>query len=282
MKTILVPTDFSKAATNAAEYAANLATHIKAKIILLNVYHLPLLAGDTTGHITDPDKLEHESEACLKAEAKRLMDLTGVVAKYRVKQGSVVDTILEEEKNASLIVMGIKEAGKLSETFIGSMATDAIHRSHKPVLVVPENAKFKALSKIAYACDYNENTDLNALNALKEIAKNFGSIVCVLNIKHKEDLPGVPAESYNFYKKIESKLANVKHIHSFKGADVLSDGINEYVDTNSIDMLTVIPHQMNLIDRTLHKSASTKMAHRATVPVLALPENYASVPGYIL
>ena len=46
MKTILVATDFSPAAFNAAEYAADMAMAIKGELLLLNVYKLPLNYAD--------------------------------------------------------------------------------------------------------------------------------------------------------------------------------------------------------------------------------------------
>jgi len=40
MKTILVPTDFSKIARNAIDYAVEIAKLTKAKLILFHVYHV--------------------------------------------------------------------------------------------------------------------------------------------------------------------------------------------------------------------------------------------------
>ena len=42
MKTILVATDFSPAATNAANYAAEMARVIDANLLLLHVYQIPV------------------------------------------------------------------------------------------------------------------------------------------------------------------------------------------------------------------------------------------------
>ena len=41
MKTILVATDFSKAATNAANYAVDMAVSIKAEVLLLHIFQMP-------------------------------------------------------------------------------------------------------------------------------------------------------------------------------------------------------------------------------------------------
>ena len=40
MKTLLVPTDFSKNSNNAADYADKIALSINAKFILLHGYHI--------------------------------------------------------------------------------------------------------------------------------------------------------------------------------------------------------------------------------------------------
>ncbi|MBK7818144.1 MAG: universal stress protein [Sphingobacteriaceae bacterium] len=42
MKTILVPTDFSRVSNNAIDYAAELAVFSKSKLILFNSYHIPV------------------------------------------------------------------------------------------------------------------------------------------------------------------------------------------------------------------------------------------------
>ena len=46
MNTIIVPTDFSPAADNAAEYAAKLAQRLNASVLLLHVYQLPVPMTD--------------------------------------------------------------------------------------------------------------------------------------------------------------------------------------------------------------------------------------------
>ena len=43
MKTLLVATDFSPAATNAANYAADMALAINATVVLLHVYQMPVI-----------------------------------------------------------------------------------------------------------------------------------------------------------------------------------------------------------------------------------------------
>ncbi|MBA3705480.1 MAG: universal stress protein, partial [Bacteroidetes bacterium] len=46
MKTILVPTDFSEIACNAINYAVEIAKLTKAKLILFNVYNVPVVPAE--------------------------------------------------------------------------------------------------------------------------------------------------------------------------------------------------------------------------------------------
>ena len=175
MRTILVPTDFSKVARNAAEYAVAFAKGIKANVLLLHVYHVPVPVSIDAAPIMiiTPDELRKESEKQLKKEALRLKKNTGVNVKYKATMGLAVDEILAEQRNASFIVMGMKGASKLSETLMGSITTATLRKAKTPMIVIPEKASYKKPVKIAFACDYDPRTDVKTLNALKLIIDLF-------------------------------------------------------------------------------------------------------------
>ncbi len=58
MKTILVPTDYSAAADNAIEYAAHLSQEMHASIVLLHVFHMPLIDPLVTSYVITYDDVE--------------------------------------------------------------------------------------------------------------------------------------------------------------------------------------------------------------------------------
>ena len=142
MKTILVPTDFSKSANNAALYAANLAKEMKARILLYNVYDFPIgVAGDYAVPLITPSELKKESENLLKKTAANLQKIAPIEIKCKAMMGAAIDEILAEERKASFIVMGMKGAGKLSELLIGSITTGVLKKTKKPLLVIPYKIK---------------------------------------------------------------------------------------------------------------------------------------------
>lgn len=280
MKTILVPTDFSKAASNAAEYAANLAKEINANVVLFHVYHVPVSVSEVPIMVITPDELQKNNEAHLKKEATHLSKKTGVEVRYRVKMGFAMDEILAEEKNATLIVMGMKGANKLSEALMGSTTTATLRKATVPVLVIPEKAKYKKPEKIVFACDYDSRTDVHTLDALKKLMKTFGSKIYIVNVKQKMET--VSMEEAVAGVKLENKLNDVEHIYYFPEKEDLVEGINEFVQEYQTDWIAIIPHRYSLMERLFHKSISKKMAFHTHVPLLALPDNHKSIPAYFL
>jgi nucleotide-binding universal stress UspA family protein len=279
MKTILVPTDFSIAACNAAEYAVQLAKEIKASVTLLHVFHAPTPSSEVPMILIDPEKLQLDNEAHLKKEAKYPTKKTGVEVKYIAKMGLAVDEIKEEEKKFDLIVMGMKGASKLSEALIGSTATTTMRKVKRPLLIIPEKVTYKNPEKIVMASDYDPRIDEHALDVLRDFTRYFGSKILVVNVKSKK---------YEFTsekeleKTIEGKLSNLEHTYYFPEKEDLVEGINEFIKDRNADMLAIIPHRYNFFERVFHNSVSKKMAFHTNVPLLALPDNHKSVAAYFL
>lgn len=280
MKTILVPTDFSKAAGNAAEYAAHFAKDVNAKILLLHAYHVPVAVSETPVIVISQEELQKDNESRLKKEATHLKKIAGVEVSYKAKMGFAVDEILEEEKNATLIVMGMQGASKLSEVLMGSITTSTLRKTKAPVLVIPENVKYKKPEKIVFACDYDPTTDVHTLDALKALMKTFASKVYVVNVKQKKE--SVTVDEAVAGVNLENKLSDVQHVYYFPEKEDLVEGINEFVENKKADMVAIIPHRYSLLERLFHKSISKKMAFHTHVPMLALPDNHKSLDAYFL
>jgi nucleotide-binding universal stress UspA family protein len=277
MKTILVPTDFSKAANNAAEYAAKLAKAIEADVLLFHVYHVPVsVSKDFPKMVTTFNKLQAEHEMQLKIEAVNLKKRNGIEVSYIAKMGMAVDEIVEEEKNASIIIMGMHGASKFSEVVLGSITTATLRKTTKPVLIIPENAVYKDPEKIVFACDYDPKTDMHTIDTLKELIKVFSSKIYVVNVKHKKEQ--VSVEEAVVGERVEGELRDVEHVYFFSEKEDPVDGINEFVEDKQADMVAVIPHHYNFFERLFHKSVSKKMAFHTHVPLLALPENHRLTP----
>lgn len=281
MKTILVPTDFSKPANNAALYAIRFAEEIKAKILLYHVYDFPIgIAGDVAVPLSTADQLQKVSENLLKKTVKRLQRISSVEIKYKAKMGSIVDKIREEEDKVTYIVMGMQGAGKLTELLVGSITTALLKKAKKPVLVIPEKAKYTRPRKIVLATDYEPTVNLNSLKSLKLFTRLFHSDILLVNVRNKKAL--ITQENSIAENNLESALKGARHYYYYSDKDDLVEGINEFVKSKKADLIAIIPHKYSFFDNLFHKSVSKKMAFHSKLPLLALPDNHKSIPAYLI
>src|SRR5688500_10902555 len=154
MQTILVPTDFSAQAYNAAVHAAEYAKVFNAKVFLFHAYMLPTPVSEVPYVMVTVDELQKENENMIKREAEKLNQEHGVEIEWLVRIGIPSDEIklLTEERQIDMIVMGMKGVGGLDK-LIGSTTVNAIRKVKIPVLIIPQDAKFQPLSHITYATD---------------------------------------------------------------------------------------------------------------------------------
>ena len=183
MKTLLVPTDLSKAAEAAVNFAISFAQKEKTEIVLLHVFRLKVVFPGESGEV-DPKFAFEEQETISKLMLKRCKQITDskkVKCRYISTMGMAVDEILavEEKIKPDFIVMGTKGASGAKKVILGSNAAKVIEKSTSPVIAVPEGVKFGGIKKITYATDYHE-ADISAIRKLVEIAKPFRASINVL------------------------------------------------------------------------------------------------------
>lgn len=141
-KHILVPTDGSKLASQAAEQAIALAADMKADITLLAVtepFHM--LAVDSTEYLHQREK--HEKTATFKcgamlAQQKVKADGLGVSCNTLVLGSEdVARTIADTAANlgCDLIAMGSHGRTGVASLLLGSVTSKVLEKSTKPVLV---------------------------------------------------------------------------------------------------------------------------------------------------
>jgi nucleotide-binding universal stress UspA family protein len=138
-RNILVPTDFSKPAEHALDYAVELAAKLDAKVHLLNVIGWQLL-GAEYGIMMTASVVDGILEGNQKALDALVAARTGKVAFGPVilKTGDARDLIDEtaREVKADLIVMATHGRRGVSRFLLGSVAEAVARTSPCPVLLV--------------------------------------------------------------------------------------------------------------------------------------------------
>lgn len=273
MKNILVPTDFSKNADSALNYAIGLAKKEKAKILLLHAYHLPIIASDAPMDFANAaiEAEREESIARLKTLQQKVIKAGLRKCDFLAKPGFAVDAILAtaKTKRNDLIIMGTKGASGIKAAIVGSNAAVIIEKADCPVIAVPEKASFSKIKEIVYATDYRIN-DLSSLKALIKIMKPFNPAITAVHVSGGDFIPQSEKELLKEFilkvgKKAKYRKLNYRVIY---GKDI-EKKLENYVAEKSADLLVMSTHHRNIFDKIFGSSITKKMAYHTKVPLLA-------------
>jgi nucleotide-binding universal stress UspA family protein len=277
MKTIIVPTDFSATAYNAARYALKLAAQLgTSRILLYHAYELIIPVPDlpTSVPVVDPKELKDASEAGL---AKMQQDLSGLVPVGAVLDvraennllAANIDEVAKEEM-ADVIVMGITGGGQLEEILIGSNTIDVVKHTTFPVIIVPGEVAFKPINKILFACDFKKIGTHTPIAPLRKLLDIFHAELHVLNIDREGK--GLNAEIPLESLLLDNLLEGYHPVYHFIDHDNIVEGIMEYADKIQADLILTVPRKHGLFEGLFRRSRTAKLAFHTHIPMLAIHE----------
>lgn len=269
IKTILVPTDFSKPSKVAVLYAAWLAQKINAEITLLAVININV----ATDAILDWKKMEEDMVDTARQDAEQLIReiKEEVKGELKIEYRSIIGFPFEEmvehiviNDSIDLIVMGTKGATGLKKVLIGSNTAAVVDNSSVPVLIIPPNTEFRTIKKIVYATDMASITE--EVKPIAMFASIFNAAIKVLHV-----LPG------NSSKKIDGKTlaADLIKITNYKKISFhvsrnnsIADEVDTFVVDQKADMLVMFTHKLDFYEKLFGKSVTRQLAFHACVPLL--------------
>jgi len=271
MKKILVPTDFSKAAFNALEYAANLANQFSAEILLLNAYAVP----NSSVMIDLTDVLKKDSLAGLEKTKKEANELfPNLKIETIAYNGDLISSVkyCSAENNIDLIVMGTTGASGLKETFVGSNTAMLINEVKCPLLAIPKGSKYEKDLKIVVSTDLKNLGNSKVFETVKEIARKAEhSEFHLINVT--EDLSKIdPTEFILHAADIDELFTGFEHSFHFLENNDYESEILEYVKIHDINLLVVVSRKRSFFGRLFHKSISKTLTMHSPVPIIVLTE----------
>ena len=277
MKTILVPTDFSDTAYNAATYALALSKSLGAvRIVLYHAYELivPIPDVPTMIPMVNPDDLREASMEGLEKMKNELGALVPAETSLVIRADNTLlaATIEEVCKNeeADLIVMGITGGSKLEEVLVGSNTIDVVKNTSYPVLIVPGNARYKAIEKIVFAADLRKVAETTPVEPLKKLLHIFNAELHVINIDHESRhfSTDTPFETLM----LDTLLEDFHPEYHFIDNPNVVEGIVEFAEENHADLILTIPKKHGLFEGIFKRSRTSKLAYQTHIPLLTLHE----------
>ena len=291
MKTIMVLTDFSERAECAAEYAWQLALFLGADLLFYNAYHVPQgIAVETAvlpGIYGDYSIAEEESQEKLHSLIMRLQDKFQPSGQGRDPfvlcksgKGNLSENVkpLLTQYDIWLIIMGDKsDESFFSHLIIGNDSNQMIKKANRPLLMIPEKAKFRKLRRIAFAADSLKYSDLEALNYLIEIASPFNAEIVITNVSLKDSRAYVLNQRLLSFSKIGSVInyRKIKYI-DLKESNV-SETLVEFAQLADLDMIALFQKRSVFYEQVFQESNTKKMMNYHVLPLLIFPDGFKDV-----
>ena len=276
MKTIIVPTDFSPVSINATNFAVDMALAITADILLLNVYNIPVAySGDAPVMLLSVDELKKGSETQLENLKAKIDHITSrkIKVNTEARMGNIVDELEEICKKIQpfAIVMGAKGTSAVEKIVFGSTTLTAIRHLTWPVICVPQGKEYgKGIRKIGFACDFKQVMETTPVKFIKQMVKEFGAELHILNVdfNNKKFKPETPQQSFFLHNLLEDAKPQY---HFINNADI-EDGINEFAETNNLDLVIAIPKKHKLLEGIFKPSSTRQLIFQSHIPVMCVHE----------
>jgi len=264
MKTIVVATDFSPSSENAMLYAGKLASTFNCSILLFHVYQIPVGMNDVPLLMVSTDELKNNADTGL-LRAKELLNsnFSSVEVQTESRLGDVVDELRDVCKkiNPLLIVVGKHGASGVEELLFGSTSFSIIRHLTYPVIVVPDRFQSFQLSNAALAVDADiENVCVQKIKSVKN-ELNF-----LLHIIHVKQEKGASVEAGTLVSELNSNYSTIFD-------QEFAHGIEMYIANNNIDLLIILPHKHNLVERLFLKTHTKELLKKISIPIMCLCEN---------
>ncbi|MCK0146661.1 universal stress protein [Arenibacter sp. F26102] len=279
-KRILIPTDFSKNALNAARYALDLYAKLNCEFYFLNVFRLDHY---TTNTLIMPEPGSPEFEAA-KAKSEegfaKLLDMLELhhdnpkhsyhtISSFNFLSEAIKQTIAS--KDIELVVMGTQGATGAKGIIFGSNTVNAMEKIREcPVMAIPEDLRFSVPKEIVFPTNYKSTFRRKELNYLIEIALMHQTSISVLHFKKETSLD----ESQEANKQLlDDILENVDHsFHTLTDKNV-ARGITSFVESRKSDMIAFINKKHFLFNSIFSRPLVKEIGYDAKVPILALNES---------
>ena len=275
MKSILVPTDFSKYAKYAFELACLLAKNTGAEI---HLYHCMDLPKDWENQSVD-EKMSDRQESSVAIEARHnLIQLQEeaqaqeITCRFFTTAGNFLNDISEfiEAHPIDLIVMGSHGISGKEEWFIGSNTQKVVRKLKENILIVKEPVEELKFDKITFVSGLNSDDQI-AFKSFLEFAK----------LIHPQEVHVLTIDTSAWFSQptivMEESLKDFENIasayncttHFYRDFSIQS-GIRHFVSENKIHLIGISNRIRNPLKRIFLGSNVEMLVNHSAAPVLSI------------
>ncbi|WP_310993257.1 universal stress protein [Aequorivita marina] len=277
MKNILLPTDFSKNAYNAIEYAVQLFENEDCTFHLLNTF-TPVSYSMST--FADGHSSLMLEELTRRTSENRLAKIEeGLIAKFnnpkhtflRSASFNLLTQEIEaviKERNIDLVVMGTKGATGAREVFLGTNTMFTIKKVNCPVIGVPEGFTYEKPKKVVFPTEFKFSLKNKNLELVKSICANHEAELNILNISFKKALNKKQEEVKQQFEAFLNDNSYVLHNAEYAN---LVETIEQFQIQQKINFLVMIKNKPSFFENLLFKPVIKKIVYHTNIPFMVFP-----------
>jgi len=282
LRSIVLATDLSSSVRGAERYAALLAQHYDATLIVAHAFTLRQPA-------TEVEELDHVPSTQRQELERRLAETVKKLAQIAPKSTSVlgggspadlVDQILRQHRPA-MVVLGTHGGGVMERRFVGSVAEGILRTVNDPVLTAGPNVATPSADRllfrhILYATDFSAAAAHAGSHALA-LARSFGSNLDVLHVVSegaigKQDL--ITRKEKEFMAALGELVPGESHAfprsQTFVETGKARERILEHARKGGVDLIVLGAHYHSHFARHLRTGPVFQIILEATCPVLTV------------
>ena len=279
MKQLLVPTDFSKAAGNAIDFAVQSAKLLPVQITLMHSFETgDSVYADYVGVNKEFNRyMIGDANAKLDELKKEIENDHGIVVKTFISTDSLLNTITKyiEENKVDLVVMGTLGASGLKGKLWGSRTSALIGKTTVPVMVIPNEYLWKKPAKMLLATNQFEEEPV-VLDYIFEMADLFmASMQVAVFTDEDENKSQVFLDNqnkigqYKTFLKTTYKKETISSVHL--SGENFDETLQDFIKENEVDILVMVTYQGSFWSRLFNPSKTKRMSYQTTIPLLAIP-----------
>ena len=280
MKTILVPTDFSKNAYCALHYATQLFAKEKCTFIIVHSFE------NQVTHLTS--RIDIAKTEAVVAELYDTIEAKCEVVKNQIildtenknytfntiatslSLRSAINKLIVKEA-VDFVLMGNKGSTGASDVLVGSNTLAMIKKiKNAPLFLIPQEFDFKPIEKVAFATGFKRPYSKIEMQPLVYLAIQNNAKIKVIHVHKKEKMSDVQrANSHQLFE----ILKNGKPENNWLPGETDNyDAITSYLNKEQIDVLAMIHYKRNAIARLFREATVKDIAKYTLIPFLILPK----------
>lgn len=283
MKAILVATDFSRNAFNAAKYAFALAEEYRLSVTLYHSH--PVMYPDPEVPFAD---MEMQAKALIRMVESEMYKLIqklrklfpGVRVKWKIDIGVPKDNIINyiRYKRIKTLVVGTTGQNGLAKAVLGSTTEFLIRYAPCNIIIVPRAARYRPIRRITFATDLKPD-NLNAMTCLVPYARKFRAGIMFVHIQDSSSFAG--EDKYPEMMKAVQRKTHFKHV-SFQivTSPQVDGGLRIFARKGKSDMLAMATHRTHFPSSLWKTSWTRIIANYTTIPLFVIHINKAGSPSH--